>query len=391
MTFECRLCQSKHVKLLIDFGNHPIIHHLLRECDEKYEVFPFQLGYCENCQFLQLLKPISPAILYENYFTFSSWKNQPHVERLINVMKSVSDMNPNSRLLEIGCNDGSFLDSLRAHGINKCIGIEPSKDAYHLAKAKGFNVYNNFFSINNIEIPLRRSQFDIVVTRQVLEHITDLSDFISSIEYVLKDDGILVIEVPDSDCNIRCLDYALWEEHVNYFTLNTLRKLLNKFDFEIFHNETTLFSGKALTVFAEKRCRLKDIENDKNDMDSINIYKKYLPEFKLKLHEMLSDKENIIVYGCGARSCTFVNFMELDKVEAFVDDQKEKQKHFVPGCGLEIIPYEPQLSECYTILGVGAENEMKVIRKRNLDRGKCASILPPSRFLPNYWKEMINV
>ena len=57
-------------------------------------------------------------------------------------MKAISGMNPKSNLLEIGCNDGSFLASLNEDGINKCIGIEPSKDAFLLAKGKGF-AYTN--------------------------------------------------------------------------------------------------------------------------------------------------------------------------------------------------------------------------------------------------------
>ena len=48
------------------------------------------------------------------------------------------------------------------------------------------------------------------------------------------------------------LDYSLWEEHINYFTLNTLKTLLKKHSFEIIHYETTLYSGKALTVFCKK-------------------------------------------------------------------------------------------------------------------------------------------
>ncbi|EMN97180.1 hypothetical protein LEP1GSC110_0051 [Leptospira interrogans serovar Medanensis str. UT053] len=52
-----------------------------------------------------------------------------------------------------------------------------------------------------------------------------MEDFISGINYVLKDDGALVVEIPDSDWNLEYLDYTLWEEHVNYFTIESLINL----------------------------------------------------------------------------------------------------------------------------------------------------------------------
>ena len=61
-----------------------------------------------------------------------------------------------------------------------------------------------------------------------MEHITDLDDFLEGIDFVLSEEGTLVIEIPDSSANINSLDYGLWEEHVNYFTLTTLKTLLQK-------------------------------------------------------------------------------------------------------------------------------------------------------------------
>jgi len=86
----------------------------------------------------------------------------------------------------------------------------------------------------------------VLVTRQVLEHIVDLNDFIQSINFVLNDDGILVIEIPDSDINLEYLEYLLWKEHVNYFTIHTLKQLHAKHNFSVINHETTLFRGKAL-------------------------------------------------------------------------------------------------------------------------------------------------
>ena len=90
------------------------------------------MGLCENCNFLSLLEPIKPSVLYENYFTVSDWKFQPHTKRLIEIMSQILGMNKDTELLDIGCNDGKFLKELNGFGINNVRGIEPATDAFYM-------------------------------------------------------------------------------------------------------------------------------------------------------------------------------------------------------------------------------------------------------------------
>ena len=108
----CRICESNTVEELIDFGAHPIVNNLIHLKNEEYQNYPFRLGSCICCGFLQVMDVIDPSILYQNYFTVSSWKNQPHVSRLIGVMEDIAGLNKKDKVLDIGCNDGSFLESL---------------------------------------------------------------------------------------------------------------------------------------------------------------------------------------------------------------------------------------------------------------------------------------
>ena len=98
----CRGCKEGEIELLIDFCNQPIVHNLLDAPNLTYKKYSFKLGVCPSCGFLQLTDYIAPEILYENYFTVSGWKNQPHVQRLIEVIKHTTGLNENSKLVEIG-------------------------------------------------------------------------------------------------------------------------------------------------------------------------------------------------------------------------------------------------------------------------------------------------
>ena len=387
---NCRLCQIGSVELHFDFGKQPIVHRLLEEPLQPYDSFPFRVGYCRLCGFLQIIDSIPPSEMYKNYFTVSSWKNQPHAERLIHLMQVVLDFNAKTRVLEIGCNDGVFLEKLGQSGFVDTLGIEPTLDAYELAVSRGVNVINGFFGREMAESVLGGFRPNLIVARQVIEHIPDLHDFLGGAYAILPRGGGLVLELPDHSMNYENLDYSFWEEHCNYFTFNTLRTLLAMHGFDIVHHESTLFSGKALLVFAQKEKDNERTTTPRNfDHEKALRYKDAYPVFRQLMRDFLevNAESGVAVYGAGARSCNFINLLGLnDCVDVFIDDQIEKQNKYVPLSECLIRPYRDEDADLFFLLGVNCENESKLIKKRRLS--KYISILPPSRFIPDFWRAM---
>lgn len=400
----CRSCEKMQAKVLIDFGPQPIVHHLLRYKEQKFQQSPFILEGCENCGFLQLQQVIDPKILYENYFTLSSWKYQPHMNHLVETIIEKTQLPTNSKVLEIGCNDGTFLEVLQKSGFTNLLGIEPTTDSSSTALKKGFAVIQDFVNSKSAHtLVASKGQFKIVILRQVLEHIGNLTEFRSVLKILLKKDGFLVIEVPDTWLNLIEPDYALWEEHVNYFTIESLEKYLNSCGIRVIHNETMLFSGRCLTVIGQfvDSGAINNLQNIKPLLSAIENFKNNWNTFSGRIRKQLGDLRNtghkIAVYGAGARSCTFVNFNHLGQfIEYFVDDQAQKQGFWVPGCCLQIESseklYENGISVC--LLGVNTENEKHVMsRHNNWDRNGnyFRSILPPSEILLEAWNNFLSL
>ena len=151
-----------------------------------------------------------------------------------------------------------------------------------------------------------------------------------------------------------------------------------------------MFSGVALTVFAQKSSQKINVQFSEDDDKKIKLFKSKFTKFKKELLKFLSFKKNVAIYGCGARSSNFVNLLGLDMIECFIDDQKEKQNLFVPGYNIPTKAWDEKFQNFTILLGVGTENEEKVISKRNLNVDKCFSVLPPSKRLPQFWRNIIN-
>lgn len=386
----CRICKSEHVPLAFDFNQQPIVHDLLSSRNDKSNKFYFNIGICSECGFLQMLEYVTPEKLYTNYFTVSSWKPQPHATTFLRNIKQIFGITRKSRVFEIGSNDGGFLDLLYSQGFENILGIEPTEDAFQAAIKKQRPTMRGFYGLNTInEIINIFPEPDLIVSRQVIEHIPDLDGFMCSVKEHLKPGGALALELPDHSMNYEELDYSFWEEHVNYFTINTIRNLLFRHGFDIVHYESALFSGKCLFVYAVNSHNIeqKPINTDK---EIAQLYIKKFPKFKSELHQFLAEKtmrRQAILYGCGARSCNFVNLLGIGHYfSRFIDDQIEKQNKVVPGCLLSVTDSSNLEEDDYVALGVNTEYEYRVIQKHGLKN--AFSISPPSGLLPIFWRNL---
>ena len=109
---SCNICKKKLKKILF-FGNKPIVHHLKIKRTEKEKKYQFDISECEKCGHLQIYKSINPKILYKDYFTPSSWKNNWHARLLIEKMIQIYKLNKDSQILEVGSNDGFFIEEFK--------------------------------------------------------------------------------------------------------------------------------------------------------------------------------------------------------------------------------------------------------------------------------------
>ena len=401
----CRGCKEGEIELLMDFCNQPIAHNLLNSTSSCFPSYPLEIGVCTACGLSQIIRPIPALKLYENYFTLSSWKNQPHVDRLIWLIQNLVGVGHQDSICEIGCNDGSFLESLKKAGYQAAYGIEPTSDAWSEAANRGLDVEQGFFHLQKAsEIVDNRGRPKMVVSRQVLEHIEDLNEFMLGISELLEKGDTLLIEIPDSRTNMNLFDFAFWEEHVNNFTERTSRILLERHGFLVAFSEQIVFSGNTLVLLAVKvgrpdRTMRKGLSQEVDrEIFRARRLRNLWPEFRMRYRsylEKVSDRSgNIGIFGCGARSSTIANFIGInDYVKCYIDDQIEKQGKFVPGNLLEICPRQEieNLNIRHIILGVNAENEHKVIESNRLSDRLISwdSVLPPSRYLPSFWTEMI--
>lgn len=397
---SCRLCGKKELTILLEMGEHPIAHRFLEDKSHSEYVHQVTLCFCQDCGFIQLDNPIPADLLYSNYVCLSSWKYQPHIQRIVHLIKEFTGIKKESVVLEVGSNDGRFLKALREEGYQKLIGIEPAHDAQLAARKESIKTIPTYFNRKTAEEFVEaHGKCNLFISRQMLEHINDLQEFREAMQTVISQGAFVLFELPDFSLNLEMYDYSIWEEHINYFTLETLSRFLLSAGIEIIHSEKVNFSGNALVVVGEytgKPLRFSSSDYIMKIREKACKYADYWPKFRNRFIEYLIEHKKsggkVAIYGAGSRSCSLINFIGLTPyIEFIVDDQPEKQGKYMPGSKLRIMPSkalnEGGIDLC--LLAVNCECEDAVIAKHEEFKkrgGSFISMLAPSMRLADFWK-----
>jgi 2-polyprenyl-3-methyl-5-hydroxy-6-metoxy-1,4-benzoquinol methylase len=387
VTKNCRLCGSEKLQTLIDLGHMPIAHRLAVTAEEETPLYPFSVSFCSGCGLPQITDPIDPEILYGDYnYCFSDWKPQPHVADEIKVIGTVLN---GGALLEAGCNDGMFLGALSEAGMTNVTGVEPNPYAAAYARERGIDVNEGMLTLDLCrEIVSSRGRFKVVVARQVLEHLLDVEGFFACAEELLEEDGYLFIDIPDFGTALAMGDVSmLWEEHVSYFTPEVITAMLVHYGYEPTEERRYDYSGGTVAVLAKRTGVVGNGEEFSRSAAALvkfaESYNSKIDKFAGILREGLSKAREagfrIVIYGVGCRACALVNGLSLGShIDFAVDDQKERQGKFIPGCSLEIRPSEilaedPRPTLC--LLAVNNENDAKVADRVKMLLGDQAAVL----------------
>ena len=175
----------------------------------------------------------------KNFFRNLFYKN--------NLLYSISQkMNkPDCRILDIGCGMGFFLEVAREWRC-KVFGVEISRYATkHCRENLNLDVHHG--TLETADFPIE--YFDVITAFDVIEHLKKLSDFLSLVNKILKKDGVFIILVPNYDSIVFQLDRIIHgikktslpnvPEHLTYFTMDSLKRLLQKHGFRVKYISST--------------------------------------------------------------------------------------------------------------------------------------------------------
>lgn len=364
----CRLCKSDKVESFLDLGFAPISDQILTKNQllEKEETYPLVVDFCENCGLSQLNYVVPPELMYnENYsYDSSSTKSfRNHCLAMVEDFTKKYVFQPNSNVIDVGCNAGLLLSGFREKGF-KVIGIEPSVNVAKIAKEKGIQVYEEFFSKKLAhEIVKTHGKISIITGTNVFAHIDDLDEFFDAVKILLTNDGIIVIEAPNMFSLIGNLEYdTIYHEHLSYLSLKPIVKFCKNFEIEVFDVEFNSIHGGTYRYFFGKIGTRKISENvnkfikleeekrifEKNRLlEFAEDVKKHKIELNTLLWSLKKDGKKIVGISAPAKGNALTNYCKIgtDLLDYITEVNPLKIGKFTPGMHIPIVSEDRLLED----------------------------------------------
>lgn len=231
---QCLICGNKSLKTKLELKDYFL-------SNEKFELLE-----CPDCGFIMTSprpKPDELGRYYESddYLSHNteskslitgiySFARNLAINKKYKLIRALSDK---KKLLDIGSGTGEFLAFMQSQGYDVC-GIEPSE------KAREFARKNNKLELQTEDsIPkLADGSFDVITMWHVLEHVYQLNERMESLQRLLKNDGTLILALPNHESNDAAYYgkyWAAWDvpRHLYHFNRKSIERLLEKHNFKL--------------------------------------------------------------------------------------------------------------------------------------------------------------
>ena len=150
---------------------------------------------------------------------------------------------PGLSILDVGCASGLFMHTAQQWGYT-ATGIEPNQPLFAATQRQGLNVIHDYFPPQED----LNKKFDVIIFNDVFEHIPDVHAILEGCNKYLKDNGILILNLPNAHGLIFRFSSLLaalgllgpwnrlWQvmfrtPHLHYFTFESLGKLAAQHQF----------------------------------------------------------------------------------------------------------------------------------------------------------------
>jgi hypothetical protein len=369
----CRICGFSELISIVNLGEQCVGSLFVKGDVPSFlqQTYPLELVRCsgkDGCGLVQLKHTISPSVLYSHY-GYQSGINErmrANLSDIVTKAEKFVELKNGDTVLDIGCNDGTLLCCYQNEGLDK-LGFDPAQNIAEIAKGKGLNVLNDFFSFEAYTKARPNVKAKIVTSIAMFYDLEEPRKFVHDVASLLADDGVWVIEQSYLPFMLDKNSFdTICHEHLEYYSLKQIEWMLERENLQIQKIEFNDINGGSFRLFIRQR-RFGDIphtealeisrvrENEKAlGLETDAPYKAFR-EASLKvgqdlrnlLIELKESSKSVYLYGASTKGNTILQFCDIDHnlVKKAADRNPDKWGRFTLGTNIPIISEEQARAE----------------------------------------------
>ncbi len=354
---KCRLCGSQKLMEVLSLGNQYVSDFIT--ATGKHPKSPLELVHCRDCGLVQLRHTFPRSNLYRHYW-YRSGISKTMREALTDVATKayqVARATAGDIVIDTGCNDGTLLRSYPRSGLT-LIGFEPAENLLEDARKGTDWVFNDFFEAGIFRNKFGNEKAKIVTSVAMFYDLEDPNSFVGDIAKSLAPEGVWVVQQNYLASMLQMNGFDnIGHEHLEYYCLSTMEKLLTRHGLEIFDVETNDVNGGSFRTYASHqgvhpiREEVEGLRRNEEhlQLNSSEVYRTFgakIRKIKSDLTQLVKNEvgegKTVYVYGASNRGNTILQYCGLDYrlIKKAADANSEKWGRKTVGTKIPIVSKE---------------------------------------------------
>jgi len=354
------MCNSTHLFDFLDLGFTPPADQFRRRDQLLQPVthYPLITSLCEDCGLVQLRYVVSPEILYRQDYPYEASTTRTGKQHFHDFAASVVDkygFGEADLVVDIGSNVGVLLEGFKVRGL-RVLGVDPATNIVRIAEKRGIETIDEFFTeAIATAIAAERGQASVISGSNVFAHIDDLNGFLKAVDILLKETGVLVIEVPHLLHLIDNLEYdTIYHEHLSYISVEPLIGFFARFGMQVINVECKDIHGGSIRIFAARQ-GVHPVENSVAEIVALEQAKglrdkQTLVQFAGRvqanrndlvwlLQRLKHEGKRIVAVSAPAKGMTLLNYCRIGRetLEYVTEKAPLKIGRFTPGDHIPVV------------------------------------------------------
>jgi SAM-dependent methyltransferase len=353
---ECRACDSGNLYTYLRLGDHPAANAFVREAnrDTPDSVYPLDTIACLDCGMIQVADPLPPDFFVDYVYVPSGSTTMPvHFSALAKKFRQNLVTEEGQIVMDIGCNDGLLLAACKDEGM-AVLGIDPSANIAKLARAKGVEVFNEYFTAESAQrVREQYGPAQVIVTTNTFNHIDNLHGFMDGVAALLADDGMFVIEVPQALTCVTLNEFdTVYHEHLSVLSAASVAALGKPVGLQIVDLEELPIHGGSMRFYLRRggtptaavgafmqRETDAGLFERQTYTDHAARVQKIRADLMALLDKLKAEGRRIAGYGAPAKGNTLLNYYGIgpDRLEFIADRNELKHGRLTPGMRIPVV------------------------------------------------------
>jgi len=257
----CRLCGSRSLTPIVDLGEQMLASAFVSETNASRlptRKVPLELVRCNpqldenSCGLVQLRHSFPSDLMYADYW-YVSGVNQTMRDALAEITARTKDfveLAAGDIVVDIGCNDGTLLDSYKVANLDR-IGFDP---AQNFAERKDtFLRVPTYFNGASYRAVRGSKRAKVVTSIAMFYDLENPNQFTADVAEILDDKGVWILQMADLPNMLRSNMFDnICHEHLCYYHLAPLETLFRRHGLALADVELNYVNGSSYRLYIRK-------------------------------------------------------------------------------------------------------------------------------------------